>query len=193
MVTRRPSVATAAYSCEPRSASVVATWESRVCFVAGAPDSRKEREKLASQISPSARTERMRAPCRIAVRIPWRRSSRVGPWTSSRSAWASGAIPSGTTRSTRVSLPLRTNATSTVTGAGFAAFTRAAAAALGGAADGSRSTASKPANASTRATSEIRIPGEPDSPRSTKCLRLQAHPIERASSRTLRRLQGTAR
>ena len=67
-------------------------------------------------------------------------------------------------------LPKRTNTTSTVSGAGFATCCGRAAAALRGAADGSRSTASKPANASTRTTSEMRIPGETGSPRKTKRL-----------------------
>ena len=137
---------------------MAAICQSRMRFVSAEPVPNVEREKLANHVSASERSERRRARSGRAVRIPVRRSAFVGPCVSSRSATSAAEPPFGTTRCTRTTQPSRTNATSTVRGAGFGTVTRAGAAtAPRDVAADSRSTASKPANASRRTTSKIRI------------------------------------
>ena len=158
MVANRPSAATTAYSFSPCGASVAATCQRRIRLVSAEPEPSVEREKLAYHVLASERSERRRARSGSAVRIPLRRSTFVGPCVSSRSATSAGLAPRGTTRSTRTTQPFRTKATSTVAGAGFGAATRAGlVTAARGEEDGSRSTASRPANARTRTTSRTRI------------------------------------
>ena len=88
VVTSRPSVATTAYACGPRGARVAAICRRRVRFVCGAP-SNVDREAREPQLT--VRSNRADA-CALGNRgsDPLRRSTRVGPWTSSRSAWDLG-------------------------------------------------------------------------------------------------------
>ncbi len=127
-------------------------------LVSAEPAASVEREKLANQVSAPTRSERSRARSGSAVRIPLRRSTLVGPCVSSRSANSAAAAPFGTTRSTLTTQPFLMNATSTVSGAGFGTVGRAGTeTAARDVADGSMSTARKPANANRRTTSRIRI------------------------------------
>ena len=88
----------------------------RVRFVSAEPCANVDREKLASQLSPSGRSERSRTPSGSAVRIPRRRSTFVGPCVSSRNANSAALVLLGTVLSTRTTQPFLTNATSTVCG-----------------------------------------------------------------------------
>ena len=89
----------------------------RVRFVSAEPWANVAREKLASQLSPSRRSERSRTPSGSAVRMPRRRSAFVGPCVSSRNATSAALFRLGTVRSTRTTQPFFMNATSTVCGA----------------------------------------------------------------------------
>ena len=170
VVARRPSAEIAAHDRGPSRASVEESWASRVSIVCGVAGPSIDLESRTSQEVAVRAQGPTLTPGLNADRSPCLRSARVGPWSSSRSACSPGGRL-GTTRSTRTSLPFRTKATSTVSGSGFgfAAIAEGTAAALG-AADGSRSTARRPAAVSTRTTRSGPHPGRTRSPSGGKDL-----------------------
>ena len=159
MVAKRPSAAIAAYSFSPCGASVAAICQRRMRFVSAEPEPSVEREKLANQVSASARSERSRARSGIAVRIP-----RVAlPSSAPASAHGARPPPAGPlaerlarpgrpSRSAR-RRPRRSRAPASATATAHRLSRRRHVETT----TGSRSTASRPANARTRTTSRTRI------------------------------------